>query len=181
MVEVTAMTDRGFSRVDVLAGVVLAAALAVLGVKLFNPTPIVISVEGGSTEVEQIPGFYTRGDVLSIAAAAVVAGGSTIYLLQPYLDSETSDPQESSGDVDDAEDLVEIRRRELEEGDVSLKDGAEEVYESVLEAGGEVRQSKVVDYTDLSKSHVSRKLDVLESKDLVERRRDGMGNVVQLK
>jgi uncharacterized membrane protein len=50
-----------------------------------------------------------------------------------------------------------------------------------LESDGVVQQSTIVEETDLSKSHVSRKLDVLESRELVERKRRGMGNVVVLK
>jgi DNA-binding transcriptional ArsR family regulator len=44
-----------------------------------------------------------------------------------------------------------------------------------------VEGSTVVEETDLSKSHVNRKLDVLESRELVERKRRRMGNVVVLK
>jgi len=38
----------------------------------------------------------------------------------------------------------------------------------------------IVEGTDLSKATVSRTLDTLESKDLVERKRKGMSNVVIL-
>jgi uncharacterized membrane protein len=50
----------------------------------------------------------------------------------------------------------------------------------VLEASGELPQRDIVEGTELSKATVSRTLDTLESKDLVERKRKGMGNVVVL-
>ncbi len=46
---------------------------------------------------------------------------------------------------------------------------------------GIITQSELVEKTGLSKASVSRALDLLESKGLVERRRRGMGNVVLLK
>jgi uncharacterized membrane protein len=61
-----------------------------------------------------------------------------------------------------------------------LYNNEETVYTVVLEAGGELPQRDIVEGTDLSKATVSRTLDTLESKDLVERKRKGMGNVVVL-
>ncbi len=59
-------------RTDVVVGVLLAVSVAVLGAQVLNPTPIMISVEGSSTEVEQVPGFFTYGDVLVVSVASVV-------------------------------------------------------------------------------------------------------------
>ncbi len=81
----------------------------------------------------------------------------------------------------DEKDIIEQRRREWEDHAEELRNGEKEIYEVVLESDGVVEQSTIVEENDLSKSHVSRKLDVLESRDLVERKRRGMGNVVVLK
>jgi uncharacterized membrane protein len=158
-------------RTDVVVGVLLAVSVAVLGAQVLNPTPIMISVEGSSTEVEQVPGFFTYGDVLVVSVASVVAGASAAYLL-------TGSEVETDGDE---KDIIEQRRREWEDHAEELRNGEKEIYEVVLESDGVVEQSTIVEETDLSKSHVSRKLDVLESRDLVERKRRGMGNVVVLK
>jgi uncharacterized membrane protein len=160
-------------RTDVVVGVLLAVSVAVLGAQVLNPTPIMISVEGSSTEVEQVPGFFTYGDVLVVSVASVVAGASAAYLLTG---SETETEAET-----DEKDIIEQRRREWEDHAEELRNGEKEIYEVVLESDGVVEQSTIVEETDLSKSHVSRKLDVLESRDLVERKRRGMGNVVVLK
>ena len=162
-------------RTDVVVGVLLAVSVAVLGAQVLNPTPIMISVEGSSTEVEQVPGFFTYGDVLVVSVASVVAGASAAYLLTG---SETETEAETDGDE---KDIIEQRRREWEDHAEELWNGEKEIYEVVLESDGVVEQSSIVEETDLSKSHVSRKLDVLESRDLVERKRRGMGNVVVLK
>ena len=62
-----------------------------------------------------------------------------------------------------------------------LADNERAVYETVLAADGVIQQAEIVDRTDLSKATVSRMLDSLESKQLLERKRRGMGNVVVLR
>ena len=70
------------------------------------------------------------------------------------------------------------RQTERNGGKRQLHNNEETVYTVVLETGGELPQRDIVEETDLSKATVSRTLDTLESKGLVERKRKGMGNVV---
>ncbi|MFH1683010.1 MAG: MarR family transcriptional regulator [Candidatus Woesearchaeota archaeon] len=65
-----------------------------------------------------------------------------------------------------------------------LKDLDEEeknVFEKLLEAEGTIFQSDLVEKTNLNKVKVTRILDKLEGKALIERKRRGMTNVVILK
>ena len=55
------------------------------------------------------------------------------------------------------------------------------IFEEIVNNDGSVFQSKLVDATGFSKVKVSRILDKLEVRDLVERRRRGMSNIVVLK
>jgi len=55
------------------------------------------------------------------------------------------------------------------------------VMEKVVESNGTIFQSQLVEATGLAKVKVSRILDRLEGKGLIERRRRGMTNVVILK
>ena len=182
---------RRLTRRDAVAGVVLAVSVAVLGVQLLNPTPLVITVEGGTTEMEHAPSFFTYRDIAVVVVSSLLAGASTTYLLRP---SSVSEP--TSEEAENVEEDEEVRNGDNGEGDVNvierrkqewenyaedLRNGEKEIYEVVLESDGVVQQSTIVEETDLSKSHVSRKLDVLESRELVERKRRGMGNVVVLK
>jgi uncharacterized membrane protein len=182
---------RRLTRRDAVAGVVLAVSVAVLGVQLLNPTPLVITVEGGSTEMEHAPNFFTYRDVAVVSS--LLAGASTTYLLGPSsvpaseptseeAENVEEDEEVRNGDNDEGDvDLIEKRKQEWNEYADDLRNGEKEIYEVVLESDGVAQQSKIVEETDFSKSHVSRKLDVLESKQLVERKRRGMGNVVVLK
>lgn len=63
----------------------------------------------------------------------------------------------------------------------TLEGEEKEVYELVTDADGSIMQSDIVEKTSLTKVKVTRILDKLEGKGLVERRRRGMGNLVVLK
>lgn len=63
----------------------------------------------------------------------------------------------------------------------SLEGEEKGVYRLVTEADGSIMQSDLVERSSLTKTKVSRILDRLEGKGLVERRRRGMGNLVVLK
>jgi hypothetical protein len=55
------------------------------------------------------------------------------------------------------------------------------ILEKIIEAKGTIFQSELVDNTEFSKVKVTRILDKLEGKDIIERKRRGMTNVVILK
>ncbi|NLK26083.1 MAG: hypothetical protein GX307_05875 [Euryarchaeota archaeon] len=56
----------------------------------------------------------------------------------------------------------------------------QEVFRSIVEAGGEQLQRDIVELTKLSDAKVSRVLDRLEAKGMVARERRDMGNVVRI-
>ncbi len=55
------------------------------------------------------------------------------------------------------------------------------IYRTVLDAGGSIFQGEIVKRTGLSKATVSRIIDRLEVKGILERKRRGMSNLVVLK
>ncbi|MFC2163050.1 helix-turn-helix transcriptional regulator [Candidatus Altiarchaeota archaeon] len=55
------------------------------------------------------------------------------------------------------------------------------VYGLIMDSGGSLFQAEIVEKTDLSKVKVTRVLDSLESRQLLERRRRGLTNVIVLK
>ena len=62
-----------------------------------------------------------------------------------------------------------------------LSDDEKLIFEKIVEAEGTIFQSDLVDKLNLAKVKVTRLLDKLEGKGLVERKRRGMTNVVILK
>ncbi|WP_436934199.1 helix-turn-helix transcriptional regulator [Halovenus marina] len=169
-----------------VAAVVFLAGTLVLAVQLLSPTPVVVSVGENNTNVAELGGYFGYRDVAVAAVSACAVGASGTYLLiagQASTGNDASAPvtETDANDASDpSEELLEARREEWEETADRLADNEAEIYQAVLEADGVLAQSDIVERTDLSKATVSRSLDSLETKNLVERKRRGMGNVVLL-
>jgi DNA-binding transcriptional ArsR family regulator len=99
--------------------------------------------------------------------------------------SETQIPMRASTYSELSEQLhptpLEERKARWEAVIPTLKEDQQIIYQTVLDEDGMMAQSDIVEKTGLSKSNVSRTLDILESMGLVERRRRGMGNIIMLK
>lgn len=63
----------------------------------------------------------------------------------------------------------------------SLDDDGKKIFGLILDSQGSIFQSELVSKTNLSKVKITRILDRLEGKDLIERKRRGMTNVIILK
>jgi uncharacterized membrane protein len=159
---------------QVLAAVFLAISAFVIALKLIQPASLKVYVGSGgnATLVTSIPGLYTFGDVLVVFFSTLVAGISATFIL-------TS--KKNSGIQPLGEMVLSERREKWLEISKTLKDDEMKVYQTVLDAGGILNQGDLVTQSGLSKATVSRTLDLLESKGLVEKRRRGMGNVILLK
>jgi len=142
----------------------------ILVVKLLNSTPIQIYVGENNTVVTQIPGFFTTTDAIILIVTSIVLGISGAYLLLPV---SVEKPAEVS--------VLGERKERWEKISKALKDDERKIYKAILDSDGLINQSEIAEKTGLSKSNVSRSLDLLESKGLVERKRRGMGNIVLLK
>lgn len=151
------------------------SSVFIFGIKLLNPTPIQIFVEGSNAAVSQIPGFFTFTDViiLIISSFALCASGMYLLFFDPV---ENNSVEKPAGKI-----VLEERKKEWEEVSKTLKDDEQKIYKAIIDSDGIINQSEMTEKTELSKSNVSRGLDLLESKGLVERRRRGMGNIVLLK
>ncbi len=72
--------------------------------------------------------------------------------------------------------------KEFKEVDLSkLNDEEKKIYEIIQSKDGSAFQSDLVRETGFSKVKVTRILDMLESKDVLERKRRGMTNIIVLK
>jgi uncharacterized membrane protein len=154
----------------VLMAVLFIVSAFVLGMKLLNPTPIQIYVGDNETTVTQIPGFFTNVDVAVLVITSIFLGVSGAYLLFP-----------SSVEKSTEKSALEERKDRWRKIPRTLKDEEQKVYKAILDSDGVINQSELVEKTGFSKAKISRCLDLLESKGLVERKRRGMGNIVSLK
>ena len=188
------MDLRALHTRQLFAAILFLASTVVLAIQLINPSPVMITVGENGTEVAELGGYFEYADVAVIAVAACSLGASGTYVL---LGGSVEDPQRARGqpgdedtarpspakterDSEPSDELLEARRQEWEETAERLANNEREIYETLLEADGVLPQSEIVEQTDLSKATVSRGLDSLETKNLVERKRRGMGNTVLL-
>lgn len=173
-----------------LAAALFVGSTLVLAMQLINPSPLVVAVGEGGTNTAELGEYFRYTDVGIITVAAVLLGTSGTYLLVGEEPTDDDGPSnavtepgvstDGRGDVTPSDELLEARRNEWEETAERLANKEQKVYTTVLDADGVCPQSDIVDETDLSKASVSRALDSLETKNLVERKRRGMGNMVLL-
>lgn len=173
---------------ELFAIVIFISSVFILGLKLMNPTPLVIWYTGEDyiIQTEQIGDVYTSTDVIVLIAASLIICGSGLYLLlyeqiHPALTSPTPPSHYPVQENTPALSPLEERKRKWETVLPTLKEDQQLIYQTILDADGIIPQSDIVEKTQLSKSNVSRSLDMLESMGLIEKRRRGMGNLILLK
>jgi uncharacterized membrane protein len=167
------MESKKIDGKDVFAAAVFVATVFILGIKLLNPTPIQIFVGENNTAVTKVPEYFTFNDVFVIIVSSLIVAISGMYLL---FSGTVGIVGKHAGKL-----MLEERKKRWEETAKKLNDIERKIYEVVLESDGISPQSEIVEKVGLPKSNVSRALDLLESKGLVERKRRGMGNIVLLK
>lgn len=162
----------GVRRLDgrmLLVACLFIASVFVVALKLITPTELHIYLEGQETVLSQILRNYTITDVAIVVASAFVAGLCTMYLV-------LHDRVEVSGD-----DFFKQKRVRFERVMPTLKEDEQKILQAVLDADGIIQQSELGELTGVSRSGVTRALDILESRGFIERRRRGMSNVIVLK
>lgn len=173
-------------RKRLFAAVVFVSATVVLAVQLINSSPVVVTLGDDGTTVAELGGYFGYREVILVAISAFILGASGMYLLTADVrDEETSELSttasvERVNDIEPSDELLKARRHEWEETADRLANNERDIYKTILDADGVLAQSDIVEETDLSKATVSRTLDSLETKNLIERKRRGMGNMVLL-
>ncbi|MHB9287595.1 helix-turn-helix transcriptional regulator [Halobacteriales archaeon Cl-PHB] len=178
------MDLRALQSTRLFAAVLFVAAALVLATQLITPSPVMVRVGEEGTTVAELGNYFRYADVGIVAVAASLLGASGTFLLtadRPGPERRGDSPgMDRNPDAEPTEDVLAARREEWEATAERLADNERAIYETVMEADGVLAQTDIVERTDLSKATVSRLLDSLETKDLVQRKRRGMGNVVLL-
>ncbi len=105
---------------------------------------------------------------MSIMAFVIVVGVYLILFGKEKKEIETKKPKK-------------ITKRSYSKIMSDMNSDEKNIFEKIIEEEGTIFQSELVEKTKFSKAKVSRVLDKLEGKGLVERRRRGMTNVIILK
>jgi len=153
-------------------GIILVAFSIVLFVVLYMITSLIIKLRLELHETCPLPpeSCPYKGSVpTEVLAAFVIDAAMGIFgvsLLLTYYRSERMTTKD---------------RTKINETIKSLQNDEKKVYELIVNADGFIFQNDLMNKTGYSKVKISRILDKLEIKGIVERRRRGMANIVVLK
>ena len=147
----------------------LAASCFALFVFIMTPTIVQFVIEGNVVELTEIPNIYNSTDLVVIGLSSFVLGSSLVYLLQVDKNNESQTK-------------ISLVKEKWDKLLGELSDSDEKVIvRIVIDDGGTIFQSQLVEKSGFSKSKVSLILDKLEARRILERKRRGMTNVVVLK
>ena len=152
----------------IIATVLLAVSLFLLCSKISKPSTIQIVVEGQSTKTEQIPNLYGPADVAWIVVFSMLTAASAAYILSQQ--SERATPVKDSQ-----------QKKRWKETLKRLQGADRTIYAYAIASEGVVFQSDIVKNTGLGKGTVSVALGRMSARDLLEKRRNGMMNIIILK
>ena len=153
----------------IIAVIGLIASTFAVFVKVMTPTNVQFKVDGSVIELTMTPEIYTSFDMTVICVAGFVMGSSLVYLW--LIDRKEPAFTEGSSLKNRWNRLLEEITNPDEKRIVSL----------IIDEGGTIFQSQLVDRSGYSKSKVSLILDRLEAKKILERKRHGMSNAIVLK
>lgn len=153
-------------KVLAIIGVIVSSFTIVIN--LLTPITVQIIIEGNIIELTELPNIYTAWDLLITSISCAIFGSSLIYLI---VEDKIQQPYPSPSIQDDWNNIVENLANPDEKTIVTL----------IIVEGGTMFQSQLVEKSGYSKTKVSLVLDRLEARNVLERRRHGMSNVIVLK
>jgi uncharacterized membrane protein len=153
----------------ILAVLGLIASTFSIFVKVMTPTTVQFIFDGNKFELNLIPEIYTSFDVAVIGISGFILGSSLVYLW--LIDRNGAPYSKQTAVIKNWDELLNKTSSPEEQKIVSL----------IINEGGTMFQSQLVDKSGYSKTKVSLILDRLEAKKILERRRHGMSNAIVLK
>ena len=138
-------------------------------VKIMTPTNVQFIIDGSVIKFKNIPEIYDSSDMIVIGISCFVMGSSLVYL---WFVGKNEPVRAGTSSL----------RRSWDELLERLSNPDEQkIVRLIVEEGGTIFQSQLVNKSGYSKSKVSLVLDRLEARKILERRRRGMSNVIVLK
>lgn len=150
---------------ETLALVGVLVSTFVLFMKLIQPAILQIVVDGKVIESKVLPTVYTFTDVAFVTVSSMAIGACLVYLFQPNRSTISNEPSQENWNAT-FQKLVDPDEQAL--------------YKIIMDEKGSILQGELVDRCGFSKSKVSLILDRLEGRHILERKRHGMSNLVQL-
>ena len=157
-----------FRKVEIIVALVLIISIGIIGVRMFSKEPIGFIVQDGNVIPIENTDYYTINDLLITIIFSWIGGMAALYLL-----------------VEKPEDVEDTSEKSTQEkyGHIKhlLKQDEKSVYDIILQKNGEILQKDLVSECQFSIVRVSRILDRLEKKNLIEKKRFGATNKIMVK
>lgn len=154
----------------ILAMFGLVASTFAVFTRIMMPTTVQVIIEGNTIELTEIPSIYNSFDMVVTGISCFVLGSSLIYLLLVGKNKVVGKDEPS------------LMRSDWNKILDRLSNPDErKIIQLIIDEGGTIFQSQLIEKSGYSKSKVSLVLDRLEARRILERRRHGMSNVVVLK
>lgn len=154
----------------ILAMFGLVASTFAVFTRIMMPTTVQVIIEGNTIELTEIPSIYNSFDMAVTGISCFVLGSSLIYLLLVSKNKVVGKDEPS------------LMRSDWNKILERLSNPDErKIIQLIIDEGGTIFQSQLIEKSGYSKSKVSLVLDRLEARRILERRRHGMSNVVVLK
>ena len=147
----------------------LIASTVAVFVKVLTPTNVQLIIDGSVIELSNIPEIYSSSDMILVGVSCFVLGSSLAYL---WLIDRNEPVTTGASD---------LKRRWDELLEKISNPDEKRIISLIIDEGGTIFQSQLVDRSGYSKSKVSLILDRLEAKKILERKRRGMSNAIVLK
>ena len=163
-----------FRGVPMRAGKILAifgliASTFAVFVKVLTPTNVQFIIDGSVIELINIPEIYSSSDMILVGISCFLMGSSLVYLW--LIDRNEPVPTVAS----------ELKKRWDELLEKLSNPDEKRIVGLIIDEGGTIFQSQLVNRSGYSKSKVSLILDRLEAKKILERKRRGMSNAIVMK
>jgi uncharacterized membrane protein len=161
--------SKKFGIVLIIVGILLGLSAVSERAKEINYINLIIQQNNGSCFLEDGTCLHNSQNLVPVYFGGTVSLGLIIGGIYFLLNG--SKPKQEQK----AEPTTELKRNLL------LKDDEKLLIEKIKESQGTIFQSELVEKTGMTKVKITRILDKLEGKGIIERKRRGMTNVVILK
>ena len=158
-------------RNEIFAAILLILSVVVLVVRLLHKDPIGFIVSEGKILPIENSHYFTINDLLLSIIFAWIGGTASLYLLIGR--EEMIVKKESS-----AESTVKDKYSYIAH---LLKSDEKNIFDLIIKKNGEILQKDLVNESQMSIVQISRILDRLEKKHLIEKKRYGATNKIILK
>ena len=158
-------------KIEVIAAVLLLLSIFIIGFRLLHKEPLGFIIQNGNVIPIENTNYFTINDILIVIIFSWIGGMAALYLLLSKTEASLPQQKAQEGSAKDKYGYISNL----------LKPDEKNIFNIILHKNGEILQKDLVNEAQMSIVRVSRILDRLEKKNLVEKKRYGATNKIVVK